>query len=605
MLHQAPRAITLALFLFCLSCYFLPVTVHAQDRPYSAPVVLQVTAPGSTEPITVTVQIAVILPVGNGTAGPATLPLTITQAAVSSGAVKVVSVRPAQPIESGRAVALTPGTSPLTGLVATPTPQLPVASTAVANAEQTPEPVQGVVNDVANLRMGPGTSYAVAGKAQVGDAKQVVGKSADGEWYKLAGGEWIAAFLVDVEGVVTLPVVDAPSEVELWPRYKMISGAFSFAYPPQFTVSNEEEDSVTLTSGATGFAPTLQIGYISDNSQPDLSDYDAAIRILKTAITQLSDFDHRFTGDGTIDTEGGGVYLAGVASGDNADIGFVTALIPAGTNYALVWYIRIGSTDIEAEALPILAGLSRSVRTSSSSMNAIAPVPTEMPSKEVFPDDAPPTVTSDVLAASRTGASDLNRFMVGNAIVPLPAPSSDKVEIIELGRTEQTLYMLVRNNTDTPITSVSVNTVVRGSDGTMLAVEDSLGSFDPKLINPGEVAFGYVYFSNFTLPDDAKFQYDVTWSSATTSESYGDLFVAEVNLVGNRFVGMLRNDSQEKANWPIEAVALCFNAQGVFLFDASEIATQNVVQAGETIPFQIELRDTCPYYLIFASGLTY
>jgi endonuclease YncB( thermonuclease family) len=69
---------------------------------------------------------------------------------------------------------------------------------------------QVTVNDNANLRSGPGTDYERVGGAAQGDAVEIVGRNADGDWYQLVSGTWIAAFLVDgaPEG---LPVVgDAP-----------------------------------------------------------------------------------------------------------------------------------------------------------------------------------------------------------------------------------------------------------------------------------------------------------------------------------------------------------------------------------------------------------
>jgi hypothetical protein len=62
----------------------------------------------------------------------------------------------------------------------------------------------------ANLRSGPGTTFAVVGGAKAGDPLAIVGKNAAGDWYKLAGGQWIAAFLV-TSAPADVPVVDAPS----------------------------------------------------------------------------------------------------------------------------------------------------------------------------------------------------------------------------------------------------------------------------------------------------------------------------------------------------------------------------------------------------------
>ncbi len=72
---------------------------------------------------------------------------------------------------------------------------------------------QAIVNATANLRSGPGTTFAVTGRAKAGDALEVVGMNTDGSWLELAGGLWIAAFLVDAApsglGVVSEPVVVA------------------------------------------------------------------------------------------------------------------------------------------------------------------------------------------------------------------------------------------------------------------------------------------------------------------------------------------------------------------------------------------------------------
>lgn len=54
-----------------------------------------------------------------------------------------------------------------------------------------------VANDNANLHSGPGTIYVKVGSVAAGAALEIAARNADGDWYQLADGTWIAAFLVD------------------------------------------------------------------------------------------------------------------------------------------------------------------------------------------------------------------------------------------------------------------------------------------------------------------------------------------------------------------------------------------------------------------------
>ncbi len=49
----------------------------------------------------------------------------------------------------------------------------------------------------ANLRAGPGTTFAIVGGASTGQSLEIVAQNADGTWYKLADGSWIFAQLVN------------------------------------------------------------------------------------------------------------------------------------------------------------------------------------------------------------------------------------------------------------------------------------------------------------------------------------------------------------------------------------------------------------------------
>jgi len=78
------------------------------------------------------------------------------------------------------------------------------------------QPVSGTATVLrnANLRGGPGTAFAVVGGVTEGETVTVVGCNAACDWYELADGQWIAAFLVEV--VATLAPTAEPITVVGW-----------------------------------------------------------------------------------------------------------------------------------------------------------------------------------------------------------------------------------------------------------------------------------------------------------------------------------------------------------------------------------------------------
>lgn len=57
-------------------------------------------------------------------------------------------------------------------------------------------PTSGVIVRSANLRAGPGTTYAISGAVKPGQDVTITAQNAAGDWYQLSTGQWIAAFLV-------------------------------------------------------------------------------------------------------------------------------------------------------------------------------------------------------------------------------------------------------------------------------------------------------------------------------------------------------------------------------------------------------------------------
>jgi hypothetical protein len=83
---------------------------------------------------------------------------------------------------------------------ATPVPTntvRPAAPTEISSPIPAQSAAGSIANAAANLRAGPGTSFDQVGRVGAGQSLDLAAINQAGDWYKLASGAWIAAFLVD------------------------------------------------------------------------------------------------------------------------------------------------------------------------------------------------------------------------------------------------------------------------------------------------------------------------------------------------------------------------------------------------------------------------
>lgn len=104
---------------------------------------------------------------------------------------------------------LTPEPSPTP--TSEPTPQVSLLQLLpTPTPTPTPAAVEAVALDTANLRAGPGTEFERVGGVRSGETLRLIGQLADGSWYQLENGAWIAAFLVEPPAT-ELPIVTVES----------------------------------------------------------------------------------------------------------------------------------------------------------------------------------------------------------------------------------------------------------------------------------------------------------------------------------------------------------------------------------------------------------
>lgn len=120
------------------------------------------------------------------------------------------------PIAEPTATAVLPTAVSTQEAVPTVVVTIPAAEPTAEPPTATPQPTATPVlagpraSRAANLRAGPGTSYEVAGSAAADVPLEIVGVNPSGDWYQLATGAWIAAFLV-ADPPPGLPVVAVPT----------------------------------------------------------------------------------------------------------------------------------------------------------------------------------------------------------------------------------------------------------------------------------------------------------------------------------------------------------------------------------------------------------
>lgn len=150
------------------------------------------------------------------------------------------------------------------------------ASAETPQPTDAPAPLLGpVANRSANLRAGPGVNYPVVGGVRIGEKLAPVAKLANGSWYLLANGAWIAAFLVD--NAPPLP------NVESTPPPPVARAATA-------TPSRSRTPTQTPTPIATPTPPSIhRIGLlpisndlVADLDEGNISEFDTADMLVQT-----------------------------------------------------------------------------------------------------------------------------------------------------------------------------------------------------------------------------------------------------------------------------------------------------------------------------------
>lgn len=205
-------------------------------------------------------------------------------------------------------------------------------------------------------------------------------------------------------------------------------------------------------------------------------------------------------------------------------------------------------------------------------------------------------------------------FVTGNASPVLPVGRPGVVALISEGaRMDQSgeLPVVVRNNTSHTVARITAAGTIKNASGKLIATGSDQG-FMPNLVQPGEIAFGYIYFqnSNVAIPPGGKINIQVgsTLASQDSFENIRDLKVENTNFTtgesGSQVLGQAVDQYRYRISGPISVDVACFDKAGHVLDVDSDFASPDNLMSGQTASYTVSLTSRCPIYLAAASGFT-
>lgn len=197
--------------------------------------------------------------------------------------------------------------------------------------------------------------------------------------------------------------------------------------------------------------------------------------------------------------------------------------------------------------------------------------------------------------------------------VHIPEGTLGELDVVLLGpEIDETgsLPVVVRNNTSSSVYNLEATGTARGPDGSLAGSGTSQG-FEPATLEPGEWAFGYVYFGA-AVPDGT--QFDISATADTEPGFAGSLSASptEVNVVpgqfgGQQVVGIVTNETGEEMSGPVSVNVACFDQAGSQpLIVHIGYADTDSIPAGGSSSFTVDLFDgECPNFAVGASGFSF
>lgn len=216
--------------------------------------------------------------------------------------------------------------------------------------------------------------------------------------------------------------------------------------------------------------------------------------------------------------------------------------------------------------------------------------------------------TTTTGAPAEPADAQASPYVGGNISPVFAAGEPGALSVVAVGTPdgEQTsIPFVLRNNTNGPLYNLSATG--RATDGGQLSGSGEDQGVEPAVVQPGEIAFGYVYFSGAPSPS-ATVEVTPT-GEPQASDFFGDvpLVIGDANLVpgdfGEQIVGEVTTEGAA-ASGPISVMVLCVDQAGVLADVTFGFTDGDALGANSTATYSVDIFDPCPTFLIGSSGFT-
>lgn len=221
------------------------------------------------------------------------------------------------------------------------------------------------------------------------------------------------------------------------------------------------------------------------------------------------------------------------------------------------------------------------------------------------------TSTSPTPKAATPQPFNVGGFLASNIKPTLPAGQPGQVSVVAIGSLDLDgigggiLTVAFRNNTNAPISHVDLSATAR-HHGTLVGSGSSQG-IEPAWIQPGEVGFGYIYFSSTRSMSKTGMTYEFTadtMAADTSALNTAPIKVSEATYNGSAIIGSGVNATGKTLSGPYSVGIFCFSGGKLSSAVTSGFADQNGdVAPNGHVSFTVDLYGkSCAHFVVGIDG---